>query len=68
MNEASISLMSTNYDKLLANFEKFLELRKIDYKQYPFFGILFIETREENFMEIQNILDSNLSEFITVNK
>ncbi|NEN91995.1 MAG: ATP-grasp domain-containing protein [Okeania sp. SIO3H1] len=61
-------ITSFNYDKLLENFEKPLELRKIDYKQYPIFGILFIETREENFMEIKNIIDSDLSEFITVNK
>ncbi|WP_287273100.1 MULTISPECIES: hypothetical protein [unclassified Okeania] len=61
-------ITSFNYDKLLANFEKPLELRKIDYKQYPIFGILFIETREENFLEIKNIIDSDLSEFITVNK
>lgn len=61
-------ITSFNYDKLLANFEKPIELRKIDYKQYPIFGILFIETREENFIEIQNIMDSDLSEFITVNK
>ncbi|NER03119.1 MAG: ATP-grasp domain-containing protein [Okeania sp. SIO3C4] len=61
-------ITSFNYDKLLGNFEKILELRKIDYKQYPVFGLLFIETREENFMEIKNILDSDLSEFITVNK
>ena len=61
-------ITSFNYDKLLANFEKPLELRKIDYKQYPIFGILFIETREENFLEIKNILDSDLSKFITVSK
>lgn len=61
-------ITSFNYDKLLANFEKPIELRKIDYKQYPLFGILFIETREENFLEIKNIIDSDLSEFITVNK
>ncbi len=61
-------ITSFNYDKLLANFEKPIELRKVDYKQYSIFGLLFIETREENFLEIQKILDSDLSEFITVNK
>ncbi|WP_205127540.1 MULTISPECIES: hypothetical protein [Okeania] len=61
-------ITSFNYDKLLANFEKLIDLRKIDYKEYPIFGILFIETREENFLEIKNIIDSDLSEFITVSK
>ncbi|MBU0943657.1 MAG: ATP-grasp domain-containing protein [Proteobacteria bacterium] len=53
-----------DYEKLLANFEKPLELRKIDYKKYPLFGFLFTETREDNFDELKNILDSDLSEFI----
>ncbi|NES05432.1 MAG: ATP-grasp domain-containing protein [Okeania sp. SIO2F4] len=61
-------ITSFNYDKLLANFEKTVELRKIDYKQYPIFGIPFRETREENFREIQNILNSEISEFITVKR
>ncbi len=61
-------ITSFNYNELLANFEKTIDLRRIDYKQYPIFGILFIETREENFREIKKILDSDLSEFITVNK
>ncbi|NEO51827.1 MAG: ATP-grasp domain-containing protein [Okeania sp. SIO3B5] len=65
-NVSEITLF--NYDKLLENFEKPIELRRIDYKQYPIFGILFIETIEENFMEIKNIIDSDLSEFITVNR
>ena len=61
-------LHHNNYDKLLANFEKLRKLIKIGYKQYPIFGFLFIETREENFWKIQNILDSDLSEFIIVDK
>ncbi len=54
-----------DYEKLLATFEKPLELRKIDFKQYPVFGFLFTETREDNFIELKNILDSDLGEFIT---
>ena len=56
-----------DYDLLLSNFEKPLELRKIDYKEYPVFGFLFTETREENFSELERILKSDLKEFITVN-
>lgn len=53
-----------DYDKLLSNFEKPMELRKIDYNSYPLFGFLFAETRVENFIELTNILNSDLSEFI----
>lgn len=56
-----------NYDLLLSNFEKPLELRKIDYKEYPVFGFLFTETKEDNFSELEIILKSNLKEFISVN-
>ncbi|NOY24201.1 MAG: ATP-grasp domain-containing protein, partial [Acidobacteria bacterium] len=56
-----------NYDLLLSNFEKPLELRKIDYKEYPVFGFLFTETKEEKFFELERILKSDLNEYITVN-
>jgi len=58
-------IQSFDYEKLLAGFEKPLELRKIDYKSYPVFGFLFTETQEDNFIELKNILDSDLNEFIT---
>ena len=53
-----------DYDRLLAGFEKPLELRKIDYTRYPVFGFLFAETKEENFDELEYILNSDLKEFI----
>jgi len=56
-----------DFEKLLANFENPLELRKIDYKEHSVFGFLFVETRENNFAELKYILNSNLSEFISVN-
>jgi hypothetical protein len=56
-----------DYDLLLSNFEKPLELRKIDYKEYPVFGFLFTETKEEKLSELENVLKSDLTEFITVN-
>jgi hypothetical protein len=58
------SIASFNYEKLLSSFEKPLELRKIDYRTYPVFGFLFAETREDNFIELQKILSSNLKEYI----
>ncbi len=60
-------IVTFNYDLLLSGFEKPLELRKIDYKEYPVFGFLFTETREEHFFELERILKSDLKEYITVN-
>ncbi len=54
-----------DYDALLASFENPLELRKIDYNQISVFGFLFVETRAENFGELERILNSDLREFIT---
>jgi len=58
-------ISSFDYEKLQKTFEKPLELRKIDFKKYPVFGFMFVETRESNFAELKNILDSNLNEFTT---
>lgn len=59
-------ITSFDYDKLLSNFEKPMELRKINFREYPVFGFLFTETREENFIELKNILHSDLNEFISI--
>lgn len=58
-------IKSFDYKKLLTQFEKPLELRKIDYHEYPLFGFVFTETREENIEELISILQSDLSEFVT---
>ncbi|MBW1670702.1 MAG: ATP-grasp domain-containing protein [Deltaproteobacteria bacterium] len=60
-------ITSFNYEKLLSNFEKPIELRKIDYNKYSVFGFLFTETREDNFIELKNILVSDLNEYISTN-
>jgi hypothetical protein len=57
-------IRSFNYDKLLADFEKPLELRKADYSRFPIFGFLFCETRRENIQELERILMSDLSEYV----
>lgn len=59
-------IRSFDYEKLLGHFEKPLELRKADYKNYLIFGFLFAETREENFSELEWILNDDLRSFITV--
>lgn len=58
-------ITSFNYEKLLSKFEKPIELRKINFQKYPVFGFLFVETREDNFIELKNTLDSDLNEFIS---
>ena len=59
-------IVSFDFEKLLSNFEKPMEIRKIDYREHSVFGFLFTETRSDNFIELKRILDSNLSEFISV--
>lgn len=58
------SIEAFDYGQVLSRFEKPLELRKIDYTEYPVFGFLFAETRMENMAELENILSSDLKEFI----
>jgi len=53
---------------LLSTFENPLELRKFNFKEYPVFGFLFTETSQDNTIELKRILDSDLSEFITINE
>jgi len=57
-----------NYRKLLSKFENPLELRKINYQEYPVFGFLFTETSEDNTIELERILKSDLKEFISTNE
>jgi hypothetical protein len=54
-----------NYEKLLSDFEKPLELRKADYEKRGYFGYMFTETRDSNWSEIERILKSDLKEYIT---
>lgn len=55
-----------DYIKLLSHFENPLELREIDFKLHPVFGFLFTETRKDNLEELERILKSDLTEYITV--
>jgi hypothetical protein len=65
---AANDIESFNYDRLLNAFENALDLRKTNWNEYPLFGILFTETREDNYQEIEKILKSDLREFITLKK
>jgi hypothetical protein len=65
---SSEQIKTFNYNKLLSNLEKPLDLRKIDFRKYPVFGFLFAETRKANFEELEKILLSDLKEFVELNK
>lgn len=54
-----------DYEKLLSDFEKPIELRKADHEKRGYFGYMFTETRDSNWEEIQRILKSDLREYIT---
>jgi len=61
----SDNIAQFDYKKLLKQFSNPLELRKIDYKTYPIFGMLFTKSEKSKFGEVEEILVSNLSEFVT---
>lgn len=62
--KSAAEIAAFDFEKLVACFEKPLELRKIDYKKYPVFAFLFTETRQDNFDELKYILNSDLNEFV----
>ena len=57
-------IKSFNYDKLLDDFDNPIELRKFDYREYPIFGFLFTESSADNQAELENILTSDLTQYI----
>ena len=61
---SSDKISKFDYDKLLAEFSNPLELRKIDYKTYNIFGMLFTKCEKSNFKEIEDILVSNLRKYV----
>ena len=61
----SKSVKAFDYEKLLSDFEKPLELRKADHEKYGLFGYLFTETKDSSWSEIERILKSDLKEYIT---
>ena len=55
-----------DYEGFVSRFEKPLELRKLDYRQYPVFAFLFTETKNSNPGEIERYLRADLKEYIKV--
>ncbi len=68
LNNSSGYAISTierfDYGKLKNAFTKPLDLRYTDWKTYPLFGILFTESQKDNFNEVEEILTSDLKEFV----
>ena len=58
-------IQSFDYEKVWAMFENPLELRKIDFKEYPVFGFLFAETRAGRERELGNVLNLDLNELVS---
>ena len=59
---------SFDYEKLLMDFEKPLDLRKIELNEYSVFGFLFTETKYGNEKELMQILGSDLKKYIRLKK
>ncbi len=57
-------IKSVNYNKYLKNISNPLDVRKVDYKNNPVFGIIFGKTHEKK--EIDNILKLDMKEFIRI--
>lgn len=61
--EPSEAIESFDYNALAATFTRILDLRQVDFREYPVFGIAFVETREDDRSELDAILKSDLREF-----
>ena len=58
------SIQNFDYEALCKRFRKVLCLRKLDYNQFPVFGFLFTETESNCRQELDDMMKSDLSEFI----
>lgn len=64
----SKSVKAFDYEKLLSDFEKPLELREADHEKYGLFGYMITETKDSSWSEIERILKSDLKEYIVFNE
>ncbi len=55
-----------DYEGLVKRFECALETRRINHREFHFFGFVFIKSRKDNHRELEWILRSDLRDFITV--
>lgn len=57
-------IKSFDYEKVMSRFQNPLELRKTNYNKYPLFGFLYVKVDEKKYFELENILHSDLKEFV----
>ncbi|WP_027720365.1 ATP-grasp domain-containing protein [Maridesulfovibrio zosterae] len=57
-------IKSIDYDSFKANFSNPLELRRIDYKEYPVFAFIFAELDKENINDLQKILHADFTQYL----
>jgi len=57
-------IRSFDYEMVSRDFEKVLQLRKVDFRRYGVFGFLFVETSDGNGKELSRILNSDLRKYI----
>lgn len=53
-----------DYQRLATEFENVLEMREVDFREFHFFGFLFLESRQDNCEELERILHSDLRRYI----
>ncbi len=61
-------ILSFDYEKLAADFENPIKIRKFDIHHAPVFGFLFTETPKNNMDELYQILQSDLKKYINTRK
>lgn len=59
-------IASFDFEKLASEFEKPLHLRKVDFTTYSVFGFIFTETSVGNEKELQDILTSDLKDYLVL--
>ncbi|WP_432738337.1 ATP-grasp domain-containing protein [Maridesulfovibrio sp. FT414] len=57
-------IKAVDYEGFKANFTKPLELRKIDYKEYPVFAFVFAEVATDNMDELRKMLHADFTEYL----
>ncbi|WP_415718996.1 ATP-grasp domain-containing protein [Maridesulfovibrio sp.] len=57
-------ITSVDYDGFKANFSKPLELREIDYKEYPVFAFIFAEVAADNMDELKKMLHADFTKYL----
>ncbi len=60
------NILSINYDKFYNRFKKPLGLRKINYKKFPIFAFIFLETKKGDWKEIEDVLVDDLKSYINL--